>query len=380
MLFSRRNFLQSSSAATVLSLVPASLADATAQPAAAQTGVALPGVTTTITDFPAGFSPKELGAAVAQRFVPAPHLTDSGTFYAEVCAWVGALQFARVTADAAMQKALVTRYTALFPGFDPPAIAAVGQHVDQSVFGALPLELYLATGDDRFRTLGLRYADAQWARPDAAGLSHETRFWIDDMYMITMLQVQAFRATKNPQYLDRAAKEVAAYLDKLQQPNGLFFHAPEVPFFWGRGNGWFAVGMAELLRDLPAAHPLHERVMNGYRRMMAGLLAIQAPDGCWRELLDRSDAWPESSGSGMFTFAFVTGLRNGWLDAKTFAGPTHRAWLSLAGYVDQNGDVTSVCQGTEKRPSAEWYLNRKRRTGDLRGQAPLLWSATALLR
>ena len=52
-------------------------------------------------------------------------------------------------------------------------------------------------------------------------------------------------------YLDRDAKEMVAYLDKLQQPNGLFYHAPDVPFFWGRGDGWFAAGMAEMLRDLP---------------------------------------------------------------------------------------------------------------------------------
>ena len=65
------------------------------------------------------------------------------------------------------------------------------------------------------------------------GLTDETRFWIDDMYMITIVQVQAFRATGDQKYLDRAATEMAAYLDKLQQPNGLFFHAPDVPFLLG---------------------------------------------------------------------------------------------------------------------------------------------------
>ena len=38
---------------------------------------------------------------------------------------------------------------------------------------------------------------------------------------------------------------------KLQQPNGLFHHAPDVPFYWGRGNGWVAVGMAELPMGIP---------------------------------------------------------------------------------------------------------------------------------
>ena len=86
------------------------------------------------------------------------------------------------------------------------------------------------------------------------------------MYMITALQVQAFRATGDAKYLDRAALAMVAYLDKLQQPNGLFFHAPDSPFFWGRGNGWMAAGMAELLRALPEKHPQRARIIDGYQR------------------------------------------------------------------------------------------------------------------
>ena len=62
------------------------------------------------------------------------------------------------------------------------------------------------------------------------------------MYMLTILQLQAYRATGDKKYLDRDANEMVAYLDKLQQPNGLFYHAPDVPFFWGRGDGWVAAG------------------------------------------------------------------------------------------------------------------------------------------
>ncbi len=36
------------------------------------------------------------------------------------------------------------------------------------------------------------------------------------MYMITLLQMQAFRATKEKKYLDRAALEMSIYLDTLQ--------------------------------------------------------------------------------------------------------------------------------------------------------------------
>src|ERR1044072_8526838 len=91
------------------------------------------------------------------------------------------------------------------------------------------------------------------------GLSQQTRFWIDDMYMITALQAQAFRATGERSYIDRAGREMAAYLDRLQQPNGLFYHAPDVPFFWGRGNGWMAAGGGGLRGALAEEHPNHAR-------------------------------------------------------------------------------------------------------------------------
>jgi len=198
--------------------------------------------------------------------------------------------------------------------------------------------------------------------------------------MLTILQVQAYRATGDKKYIDRAAKEMVSYLDKLQQKNGLFYHAPDVPFYWGRGDGWIAAGMAELLRSLPADNPDRPRILKGYRKMMAALLKYQGKDGMWRQLIDRPEAWPESSSSAMFSFAMITGVKNGWLDAAKYGPAARKAWIAVVGYVDQNNDVTQVCEGTNKKNDLEYYLERKRRTGDDHGQAPVLWSAVALLR
>jgi len=52
----------------------------------------------------------------------------------------------------------------------------------------------------------------------------------------------------------------------------------------------------------------------------------------------------------------------------------------VVGYIDQNSDVTSVGEGTNKKNDLEYYLERKRKTGDYHGQAPVLWAASALLR
>ena len=81
-----------------------------------------------------------------------------------------------------------------------------------------------------------------------------------------------------------------------------------------------------------------------------------------------------------FYNAMITGVKHGWLDAATYAPAARRAWIAVAGYVDQNHDVTQVCEGTNKLNDLQYYLDRKRQTGNLHGQAPVMWAATALLR
>jgi len=114
--------------------------------------------------------------------------------------------------------------------------------------------------------------------------------------------------------------------------------------------------------------------------MMASLLAMQGEDGLWRQLLDHPESWAETSGTGMFAFAMVTGVRNGWLDAATYGPAARKAWLGLVKHIDAAGNIDSVCAGTNKGDTVQYYLDRPRNVGDLHGQAPVLWTASALLR
>ncbi|MDR3724722.1 MAG: glycoside hydrolase family 88 protein [Terracidiphilus sp.] len=330
-------------------------------------------------NWPKGYDPKEVGKRVADHFVTSPH--QFGTiFYGEVGTWYGALTFAHLTHDNDLRDRVIKRFDTLLPGGSEEKIIGTRRHVDDSIFGVAPLEIYIQNKDPKYLKYGLWWADRQWENPNPDGTSAETRYWIDDMYMLTMLQLEAYRATGDKKYLDRDAKEMVAYLDKLQQPNGLFYHAPDAPFFWGRGDGWIAAGMAEMLRALPADHPQRPRILAGYKLMMAALLRYQGKDGMWRQLIDHDEAWPEMSSTGMFAFAMIAGVKNGWLDPYTYGPAARHAWIGMVGYIDQNGDTVEVCQGTEKQNDRDYYLQRKRKTGDYHGQAPVLWAASALLR
>lgn len=337
-----------------------------------------------LSKWPAGKSPKEIGKRVAERFVSGPHTNfnrptaPAHITYPETVAWYGALTFARLSSDSDLTTRLIRRFDPLFA--EESRLVPNPVNVDSTIFGAVPLEIYVETRQQEYLEMGQRFADKQWEGPTPEGLTKQTRFWIDDMYMITVVQVQAYRATGDAKYIDRVALEMSTYLDKLQQSNGLFYHAPDVPFFWGRGNGWVAAGMAEILRSLPENHPQRARILQGYRKMMESLLKYQGKDGMWRQLIDHPESWQESSCTAMFTFAMITGVKNGWLEKKAYAKAARKGWLALTTYLDANADLRNVCEGTNKKNELAYYLNRGRNTGDLHGQAPLLWCASALLR
>lgn len=333
-----------------------------------------------------GTSPTEVGKRIAENVLPRkfrfeimPEKASLGVIYPEVIAWYGALTVAKLSNDTDLSRRLIEKFE---PFLSEPGSSRINRkaHVDFRVFGAVPLEIYAENKDERCKTLGLSLADAQWETTTPDGITSEARYWIDDMYMIPLVQAQAFRVTGDIKYLDRAALTMSAYLEKMQEPNGLFYHGTNAHFFWGRGNGWMAAGSAELLRSLPENHPQRKRILAGYRKMMAGLLATQADDGMWRQLIDQPASWPESSGTAMFAFAMVTGVKNGWLDEKTYGPAARKAWLALVGLLDENANLREVCIGTDKGFSEEFYMNRPRTAGDLHGQSPMLWTASALLR
>ena len=367
-------------------------------------------------DWPGGTDPSTVSRRLAELFLstepddyhPKGYALSNGQpqkgygwryciFYATVSLWVNALECARLSGDSALERRLIKRFE---PFYGPKAgHFPKFKHVDYTIVGALPLEIAILTGDARARALGLKYADMQWERPHQddppppanktpfdermrlwqEGYSDQTRLWIDDAYMMTVLQSQAYRLTGDGKYIERAAREMCLYLDRLQLPDGLFNHAPEAPFKWGRGNGWMAAGMPILLKFLPESSPYRGRILAGYRKMMSALLAAQNQNGMWNQLVGDRGSWEETSATAMFTAAFVMGVRQGILDGATYGPAARRGYLALVDRLDHFGNLPDVCAGTNVKDDRGHYLNRPRINGDPHAQAPLLWTCAALL-
>lgn len=351
-------------------------------------------------NFPKGSQPKEIGVKLTERYLETPHSfwgypnsKHKVTFitYPDVCLWLGGLWFTKATNNERLYNQLVDRFEPLFTtrkDLQPNMRPKEHNVVDFYVFGAVPLEIYKRNKDPKYLELGMKYADHQWILPENPnstekewhdqGYSWQTRIWIDDMFMITAVQAEAYLVTGDRKYIDRASREMVLYLDRIQRPNGLFYHAPSTPYFWSRGNGWMAVGMAEMLQILPKNDPNIPKIKAAYTKMMETLLRYQGYDGMWPQIIDDPNSWKETSGTAMFTYAMIIGVKNGWLDKKVYGAAARKAWLSLLTYLNEDNDIRNVCEGTGAKNDYQYYLDRKKLTGDLHGQAALLWCAYAL--
>jgi len=98
------------------------------------------------------------------------------------------------------------------------------------------------------------------------------------------------------------------------------------------------------------------------------------------DMPDDPSNWEESSGSAMFTYAMIAGVRRGVLDANTYVPVIEAAWQGLQSKIDAQGNVSDICEGTWYQASPQAYMALTGLDGDGHGQAPVLWAAAELLR
>lgn len=329
------------------------------------------------------------GTLLCRRLLESGHRLREGKWMheSEIYTWYGALRYARAAGDRQLAERLTARFDSLAeqrPRLLPPPTTP-----ERSVAGCLPLLLYRQTGRTGYADLGLPFADSQWELPAVntlrqrhyagQGYSWQTQMRLEDIFLIVLLQAEAFRATANPEYADRAARQAVYYIDELQRPGGLFFQTPEVPFYWCRGNGLAAAALAELLKILPAAHPNRAALLNAFTLQAAAWKEFRTYDGVWNHLVDRTDGWPETSGSAWAAYALITGVRSGWLDRSVYGPVAKNAWKALLTYLEPDGGVRETAEETSPRNDRAYYDDRKRPAGDLLGQGPYLWCLCALL-
>jgi rhamnogalacturonyl hydrolase YesR len=135
----------------------------------------------------------------------------------------------------------------------------------------------------------------------------------------------------------------------------------------------------EALTAMPADHPSRARLLDIYRRQMRGLTSWQAPDGMWREIIDRLGAYREETATAMILTAMARGLQRGWID-RSYAPVVERAWRALSAHIVEDGALVDVCTSTGAGPTARYYFDRPAIEGaDDRGGAMALVAAMEML-
>lgn len=309
----------------------------------------------------------------------------------EIFMWYAALKYCAVTRNRQGVEYGRNRFETLVT--EKPQYLPVPVDAEQSFFGCIAQEICLI--DPKNEDLpGAGYPLLQWQLPAGAnlqqrvwasnGYSWQTRLQTADMFMITLLQIQAYLITEDAAYLDRAAHQMVYYIQELQRPNGLFFPATDIPFYWGRANGWAAMGMVELLKHLPATHPDAPYISAAYEQMMESLAEYQDKDGLWNQLVDKADSWPETSASAMFTYALISGVKHKLLNRHTYFPVAYQGWTGLFSQFrpDDNSVFEEVLINSSediKDPKDKnAYSTCKRVTGDYYAQAAFVLCAYAL--
>lgn len=335
-------------------------------------------------EFPAHARPERVGRLVAEDLLTRDTMMradKTGMHYAEVATADGAITFADLIGDGDLSARLEARYACFLEKTD----CALGMPTLGLQYQAalVVFAMYSHNEDPHYLDIALDLVRDRWESRgdynDPSVLFRNARFWSDDMYFTPTLDPRICSVIQESHCLDRPANWLSGYIDRLQLDNGLFKHTTQVPFIWGRGVGWSATGLTNTLLEMPEEHPKREKLLESYQKLMAGLVPFQSSNGLWRQLIDAPDSWEETSGSAMFAYAMATGIRMGWLDAEEYGPVLEKAWLGLVDKLNEDGRLEDVCIGTNEKLTAQGYLDRPRVTGDHHGQAPLLWTASALL-
>jgi unsaturated rhamnogalacturonyl hydrolase len=229
----------------------------------------------------------------------------------------------------------------------------------------------------------LRLDDGTLARP----VPFKNSVWADDAYMSIPFLAQMGALSGDGKYLDDAADQMLHFSSHLFVPSvGLFTHHwntgnpdNQPKYYWGRANGWCALAMADLLDLLPSDHPMRVRILRLFRAHAQAMANLQAGDGLWHQMLDRTDSYTETSCSAMFTYALARGVNKGWLNAGAYGPVAQTGWNGLTTRIDDQGHITGTCIGTGYANDYVFYYHRPH-IDDVHGYGPVLLAGAEMIR
>lgn len=298
--------------------------------------------------------------------------------YTQGVALSGRLRYGALTGEQAAQAARVA-------GVVEPYMSGTRPWFDDSGAGAGHAglawcdEMFEATGDSSYRDLLISIADLYRGNdPGVPPPPCDPDYRTEDFFFSGALMGRAYSLTGDVSYLDL---QTSFLLNAdIQQDDGLFWHCRSVPYYWGRGNGFAALGYAETLTHLPEDHPDRPALLDMHTRHLDALRGLQRPSGMFGQLLDFSGSYQELTSVCMTGYAVARGLRLGWLD-RSYRSFVDSLWSAASERIGLDGGVVDGCTGTGAVNDRRFYLDRSAEFGqDERTGNLALWFAVEMER
>jgi unsaturated rhamnogalacturonyl hydrolase len=203
-------------------------------------------------------------------------------------------------------------------------------------------------------------------------------WWADGLYMVMPVMVKMYKLTGEKIYLEKLNSYFSYACSIMYDSTEKIFYrdakylwpkhktAGGKKDFWARGNGWVFAGLAKVLQELPLDDPNRNQYINVFKGMASTLKKYQQPGGYWtRSILDTAQApGYETSGTAFFTYGYLWGINNGYLNKKTFLPVAENGWnylLTVAlqpdgkiGYVQPIGERAIPGQVVDKNSTSNF--------------------------
>lgn len=278
-------------------------------------------------------------------------------------------------------------------------------NIDQVNSGKMLLRLAERTGEERYRKAAdlLRAQLRDHPRTSEGGFWHKQiypwQMWLDGLYMGAPFLAGYGLSMGEPAAVEDAVRQfVLAETHTRDAATGLLHHAwdekREQPWadkvkgtsgqFWGRGLGWYAMALADMLELLPAEHPGRKDIAGILQRLAPALVRIQDEDtGTWWQILDqpgKTGNYREASATAMFVYALAKGANEGVL-GREYAEAARRGYAGMVREfvrfeADGKVSLANVCQvaglGYGRDGSYAYYMAEPVVSHDPKGVGPFL--------
>ncbi len=216
---------------------------------------------------------------------------------------------------------------------------------------------------------------------------HPNTLWLDDLYMSVPALAQMGQLTGDKKYFDDAVKQLLQFSARMfEKEKGIYMHgwvqgmSTHPAFHWARANGWALMATVELLDVLPASHPGRPAVLAQLKAHIKGLAAYQSGTGTWHQLLDRNDAYLETSASAIYTYCIAHAINKGWVEGLVYGPMVSLAWNAVAARVNGQGQVEGTCVGTGMGFDPAFYYYRPVNVYAAHGYGPVLLAGAEMIR